>query len=130
MPQGAAQKRPGTVYVAESKSNTKIRLLPFEYSTTQSYIVELGNQYLRFYTNNAQIPNGGNPYEVVTPYLTADLFELKYEQSADVLFITHPDYEVRKLSRVTNASWTITVLGVENGPFRNQNTDVADTNVA
>ena len=55
IPQGGAQKRPGTVYVAGSKSNTKIRLLPFEFSTEQSYIIELGNQYARFYTNNAQI---------------------------------------------------------------------------
>ncbi len=52
LPQGGAQKRPGTVYVAESKNNTKIRLLPFEYSITQSYIIELGNQYARFFTNN------------------------------------------------------------------------------
>jgi hypothetical protein len=52
LPQGAAQKRPGTKYVAESKSNTKIRLLPFEYSTEQAYIAEVGNQYFRFFTNN------------------------------------------------------------------------------
>lgn len=58
LPQGGAQKRPGTVYVAESKNNTKIRLLPFEYSTEQSYIIELGNQYARFYTDNAQILGG------------------------------------------------------------------------
>lgn len=58
LPQGGAQKRPGTIYVAESKNNTKIRLLPFEYSTTQSYIIELGNQYMRFYTDNAQILGG------------------------------------------------------------------------
>jgi len=363
LPQGGAQKRPGTVYVAESKSNTKIRLLPFEYSTEQSYIIELGNQYARFYTSNAQILSGdgsedlsaldnilahwmlnddasnttvldddgndhdgtatsntdtlsetgkvgtgcfdlnaadsvkvtdhadftfvegvdgdfsiaawayvtkddtvilskwdtnakrewrlyisyglklvlqladqsataypyrrtdsglttgwhfivatysgddgswtgataanfiilyvdgevaastatndasyvkmedltgdvgigctyatGTPttewddkidevsmysdiltpaeiaalytsaaYEIVTPYLTADLFELKYEQSADVLFITHPDYETRKLSRFANAAWTLEHLGISNGPFRTQNEDVTNT---
>jgi len=58
LPQGGAEKRPGTKYVAESKENTKIRLLPFEYSTEQSYIIELGNQYARFCTNNAQISGG------------------------------------------------------------------------
>lgn len=55
LPQGGAQKRPGTVYVAESKNNTKIRLIPFEYSTEQSYIIELGNQYMRFFTDNAPV---------------------------------------------------------------------------
>jgi len=62
LPQGGAQKRPGTVYVAESKNNTKIRLMSFEYSTAQSYIIELGNQYARFFTDNASI-NTGNGVE-------------------------------------------------------------------
>jgi hypothetical protein len=65
--------------------------------------------------------------EVTTPYLTADLFELKYEQSADVLYITHPDYEPRKLSRIGNANWTLEVTGFSNGPFRTQNSDVTKT---
>lgn len=62
-------------------------------------------------------------YETQSPYLTADLFELKYEQSADVLFITHPDYETRKLSRLGNAVWSLGAFAAENGPFRSQNTD-------
>ena len=66
------------------------------------------------------------PYEIETPYLTADLFDLKYEQSADVLFITHPDYETRKLSRLVNTLWTVTAIGIDDGPFRTQNDDVAD----
>ncbi len=66
------------------------------------------------------------PYEIETPYLTADLFNLKYEQSADVLYIVHPDYESRKLSRLANALWELSVLGVTTGPFRTENADVAD----
>ncbi len=66
-------------------------------------------------------------YEIETPYLTADLFKLKYKQSADVLYITYPDYEPRKLSRVSNTSWTLDVIGIEDGPFRTQNTDAAKT---
>lgn len=67
------------------------------------------------------------PYEVSTPYLTADLFNLKFKQSADVLYITHPDYETRKLSRVNNSLWEIPVFGTETGPFITQNRDVAKT---
>ncbi|MCK5610270.1 hypothetical protein KAR91_50825 [Candidatus Pacearchaeota archaeon] len=58
LPQGGAQKRPGTVYVADSKEDTKIRLLPFQFSTSQSYIVELGNQYARFFTDNDRVLDG------------------------------------------------------------------------
>ncbi len=62
-------------------------------------------------------------YEISTPYLTADLFTLKYNQSADVLYITHPDYEPRKLSRLNNGDWTLNVVSIDNGPFRTENDD-------
>lgn len=67
---------------------------------------------------------------ITTPYLTADLPTLKFEHSADTKFITHPDYEPRKLARTGHTNWTLTVLGIENGAFRDQNTDTADTIVA
>ena len=66
-------------------------------------------------------------YEIETPYLTADLFELKYEQSADVLFITHPAYEPRRLSRFGDDDWLLEAIGIESGPFRTQNSDVTKT---
>jgi len=69
----------------------------------------------------------GTAYEIVTPYLTADLFALKFESSADVLFITHPDYEDRKLLRYGHTSWLLEVSGRETGPFLGQNDDIAKT---
>lgn len=51
-PQGPATKRPGTMFVAQSKDSTKkSRLVPFVYSVTQSIVVEIGAGYFRFYTN-------------------------------------------------------------------------------
>jgi hypothetical protein len=73
------------------------------------------------------LQTGTDAYEILTPYLTTDLFELKYEQSADVLYITHPDYEPRKLSRYSNTSWSLEAIAIENGPFRNQNTIISAT---
>jgi len=67
------------------------------------------------------------PSETLTPYLTADLFDLKYEQSADVLYITHPSYETRKLSRLANSVWVLDDIGIGTGPFRIQNNDVTKT---
>ena len=65
--------------------------------------------------------------EIVSPYLTADLFSIKTEQSADVMFIAHPNYEPRRLSRLSNTDWTLAVEGITTGPFRPQNTDKAFT---
>ncbi len=67
------------------------------------------------------------PYEIVTPYLTVDLPDLKLEQSADVMFITHPSYEPRRLSRIADTSWMLEVSGLQNGPFRDRNVEVTQT---
>jgi hypothetical protein len=72
-------------------------------------------------------PNQTEALEITTPYLTADLFSLKFEQSADVMFITHPDYEPRKLSRLSDTSWTLEAVALQTGPFRDQNDDTAKT---
>jgi hypothetical protein len=66
-------------------------------------------------------------YEITTPYLTADLPELKLEQSADVMYITHPDYEPRRLSRFGDAAWLLQVTDIQTGPFRAENDDTAKT---
>ncbi len=122
-PHGAAARRPGTTFIAEVKSSAaKTRLIPFEFSTTQTYILELGNQYIRFYRDNGQILSGGSPYEISTPYLTAELFDIKFAQSADVMYITHPNHATRKLSRTGHTSWTLTEVDFTNGPYLDTNT--------
>ena len=122
-PHGAAARRPGTTFIAEVKSSAaKTRIIPFEFSTTQTYILELGNQYIRFYRDNGQILSGGSPYEISTPYLTAELFDIKFAQSADVMYITHPNHKTRKLSRTGHTSWTLSEVDFTNGPYLDTNT--------
>lgn len=67
------------------------------------------------------------PYEITTPYLTADLFGLDFIKSEDVMYITHSDYEPRQLSRAGHSLWTMEALGIDDGPFQEQNTDTTFT---
>ena len=61
-PQGPAKNRPGFEFVAQTKyTTTPSRLIRFRYSVTDSVIVELGNQYIRFYKNGGVIPVGSVP---------------------------------------------------------------------
>ncbi len=123
-PQGAATRRVGTQFISEVKTSAnKTRLIPFEFSTTQTYILEFGNQYIRFYKDKGQILSGGSAYEIASPYLTAELFEIKFAQSADVLYICHPNHAVRKLSRTGHTSWTLEELLFTYGPFLDDNTE-------
>ena len=199
-PHGSVTRRPGTTFVSEVKtSSLKTRLIPFEFSTEQSYALEFGNNYIRFYKDNGAVleanktitgitqanpgvvtsathgfANGdtvvitgvvgmtqvngkrfkvasvatntfqlqdidGNNvnttsyttytsggianrvYTLTTTYLTADLFNIKYAQSADVMYLCHPDYSVKKLSRTGHTSWTITEVDFTDGPYLDDN---------
>lgn len=56
LPQGGLRNRPGTKYVAAAgDSSSAVRLIPFVVSTSVTYVIELGDQYARFYTNDAQV---------------------------------------------------------------------------
>lgn len=120
--QGAAARRPGTYFVAPAKTNSaSLRLKRFEFSTTQAYILEFGANYIRFFTNRGQLLNGGAPYEVATTYAAGDLADLGFTQSADVLYITHPNHAPAKLERLGATNWALTVISFQDGPYLPQN---------
>jgi len=125
LPQGPAKSRPGFEYAASTKLGTVAsRLIPFVFSNTQSYVLEFGRYYIRFYMNRGQIVSGGVPYEVATPYAAEDVAGLQWAQSADVMYLFHPDYPVHKLSRSGHTSWTLTPVDWEDGPYLSQNSDM------
>lgn len=129
MAHGGVTKRPGTEYIATAgDGDNPVRLIPFQYSTTQVYVLELGEYYMRFFTNGGQlytaaVSAGGVPVEISTPWAASDIFELKFVQSADVVYFTHPDYTSRKLIRNSNISWTLSEINFYGGPFYDENSD-------
>ena len=123
---------PGATYVQMRNTTAKIAIGAFYISGTLSEYFRRRIDNVAVFSkelSSSEITTLWNlsTYEIVTPYLTADLFGLKYEQSADVLYLTHPDYETRKLLRRANARWELVILGIEDGPFRSQNADVVKT---
>lgn len=112
--EGCISNRAGLEFICEVKeSSKKTRLIPFAFNTEQTYIIEMGDQYARFIKDGGQIvyPEGdeyeGEIVELPTPYLTDDLFRLKYGQNADVLTICHKDYNPKELSRLSHYDWTL-----------------------
>lgn len=119
LPYGGLLRRPGFKFVAEVKDSTKkVRLIPFEFSTEQTYILEFGHQYIRFYMDNGQIQSGGLPYEIATPYDENDLFEIQYAQNADVMWIVHPEYKPKKLTRYGHTNWILQDYIPTSNPFQ------------
>lgn len=193
---GGAFNRPGTRFIAEVKDSSKVhRLIPFQFSTLQSYALEFGDNTMRVFRDGGQVSesdvvisgatkadpvvitatshgysdgdwvvisgvvgmvelngktfkvanktahtfeltdindndidgtgftdyvsDGVNAriYEIATPYSSTELSELAYAQSADVMYITHPDYFPRKLSRTGHTSWVMSILTSIDGPY-------------
>lgn len=56
---GSAFKTPGTRFVAKTKASGVVKLIPFIFSTGQSYVLEFGNLYLRIFQNSGSIVETG-----------------------------------------------------------------------
>ena len=130
---GGAAFRPGTVFAAEIKASAnRGRLLKFQFSTTQNYVIEAGNLYFRYYTDNGQLISGV-PVETVTPFTTANLSKIKWAQNADTQYMATGVYPVQKHQRTSATAFTLTEVAFVRGPFLDTNitavtlTPTADT---
>jgi hypothetical protein len=196
MPHGGVTRRPGTEYLGEVKSSSvKTRLIPFQFKTSDTYILEFGNQIMRVFRNDLQVltssaktitaitkanpgvltsnshgfsngdeifvdsiggmtelngrnylvansttntftltdlfgnamnttsnttyTSGGTAteiYETATPYAEADLFDIRFVQSADTMYLVHPSYDIRTLTRSDHNNWTFATLSIAGSP--------------
>jgi len=195
-PHGGVTRRPGTQYLGTVKdSSVKTRLIPFQFKTTDTYILVFGDQVMRVYRNGSQVLKGSaqnitavtkaNPgvvtisshgysngdeifldnvvgmtelngrnykvanvttntftlqdlfgnninttnfttyasagavdeiFEVATPYAAADIFNLRFAQSADIMYFVHPSYAIRTLSRTNHNAWTFATATISGSP--------------
>lgn len=121
--QGAMSKRPGLQYIASVKTHSKkVRLIPFEFNVTQAYVLEFGDTYIRFYKDKGQIVSGPVPYEIVSPWTEAQLPDIQYIQSADVMYLMHPEVPVHTLTRTGHTAWVLNEYDLVDGPYLPQNT--------
>ena len=74
-PHGPAVNRPGTAFVRAVKNSAKrTRLIPFAYSTTQTMVIEIGENYMRFHTASATLVVGTPAaWDSGTAYTPGDL---------------------------------------------------------
>lgn len=127
-PQGGVSRRPGTRYAGAVKTSADpTRIFPFIFNAQQAYILEFGDAYLRFWNADGTpilTSAGGPAYEISTPYAAADVFALQSRQSADVLYLVHPDYAPRKLSRVSDTNWVLSTITFIPPPTYDADTDI------
>jgi hypothetical protein len=108
--QGGAQRRPGTEYLGESAIDGWAELIPFVYSESSSYMLELSNEVaggIQVWDTNAL----NNPSHTGThSYSATDLKQIKYTQSADVLFMVQANQKPLRTSRISASSFATTAF--------------------
>ena len=117
-PQGGCTRRPGLQFISDVGAVAAdiadgSRLVPFEFSTTQSYMLLFTNNKMFVFKNKALVTNingSGNNY-LVTTIAGSKLSTIDWCQSADTLIVTHEDVAPKKIVRGgTDATWTISDL--------------------
>lgn len=121
---GVVTRRSGFLDVAAALADSVLR--EFAFSDSDAYAIEFGNLKARFYRDYGFLetsPGSGTPYELTTPFATAELADIHTAQSADTLYITSGARKVQKMKRLASTSWTIADAAFRNGPFLDANTD-------
>ena len=121
---GPVTRRPGTKRIADVEDHdVKSKMVSFIFSSTIAYRLEFSDRIINIYFEETFITS------VASPYLEADLYQLQFEQSADVMWITHSSYAQRKLSRVAVDEFTLDEIVFDNGPFIKRNDLANDDDV-
>jgi hypothetical protein len=121
---GGMTRMPGTIFYGEAKTAARThRYLPFQFSRAQTYAIEAGHLYFRFWNIFGRVENPpGTPVEVVTPYVEADLKYIQVRQSGDLVFIFCRGYWPRVLTRTSEIVWGLANYVPLDGPYLDINT--------
>jgi hypothetical protein len=106
-------------YIPETSLGTGQHSLAF--TPTGNFSIDLFN-----YNKAASLVDSINvesagAMEVAAPWLSADLENLRWDQSGDIVFVACEGKRQRKIERRATDSWSIVVYQSDNGPFQIQN---------
>ena len=123
LPQGAVERRPGLEYIDTIPSGASpasgVRLVSFEFSTTQQYVFLFSSNRLYIYklgVLQTNINGSGNDYLDLssTGISSTNLSELYFSQSADTMIITQEDMNPVSITRGGNhTTWTVANISFE-----------------
>lgn len=126
---GGVRNRNGFRHIGVTYEGKRAFYIPFLYNTNETYIIEVTAGHCRFLYNGQYIvEDNGEPYTISNNLNPADLqgiCKIKYTQSADVLFIVHPDHYPMTLTRYSTYDWRWEQMPITGGPFEDSNGSTA-----
>lgn len=111
LPQGGVKRRPGLKFITELGGSPEngIRLVPFEFSTSDAYLLAFTHNRMYVIKNGVvqtNIASSGNDY-LTTTITSAMLTKMCWTQSADTLITVQEDMVPKKITRTSDTAWTI-----------------------
>ena len=103
-PSGGVTRRPGTYFAGRSKDGGKVRLIDFEYSDEQAYVLELGANYIRFYKDGGLLTSNSQNVTGITQANPAVMTIASHGYTnGDRIFVTG----VTDMTQVNNREFTV-----------------------
>jgi hypothetical protein len=121
-PQGGIYRRPGTRHVINSldEAGEPSRLQEFQFSNQQVYLLEFVNNECRV------LRDGVVKATLATPWDNTEMWNVRFTQSADIMFCAHPDHAPRRILRTADTSWAIDLYKFEDGPYIGTPNEIKD----
>lgn len=111
----------GDEYIEETTLRTGYHSLAFT-PTGASVYLEFSSRLKRQVLVDSIAVASSGQMELTAPWAEADLFKVRYTQSADVIFVACDGYKQQRIERRGTNSWSLVDYDSEDGPYRLDNT--------
>jgi hypothetical protein len=111
----------GDEYITETQLETGYHSLSFTPTGASVYIRIFSTLKRQVLLSECSVASSGD-MTLTTPYATADLPNVRYDQSGDVVFVACKNKEWQRIERRATNGWSIVRYAPETGPFRAINT--------
>lgn len=118
LPEGGARNRAGTKFISKANVATEPAYLkPFSYSDDKSYTLEFGANTVRIWDNQTDTAI----QTLASVYAVADVGDIQFERSFDVMWMVHPLYPMQTLTRTSVSTFTLEATEFDFPPFLEEN---------
>lgn len=101
--QGILTRRPGCEYLGVCYGTTnKARIIPFVFSDTESYLIELTNSYVRVWRAGNVVMSDATP-----AWITSQLFDIQFTQDNNGIYFSHRSWTPFAIVRAATDTFTL-----------------------
>lgn len=106
----------GDEYITETTLGTGMHSLAL--TPTGNFTIEFSSRLKRQVLVDSCNVEAAGAMELACPWLTANLDDIRYDESADIVYVADGSHQQQKIERRATRSWSVVLYQPEDGPFR------------